>query len=88
MIEDRLRTLVRHLGAAKLAGVTPIERRRWQTVATNLEVKPRIEDLQELLKAFPEYEMWLLHGECKPDAGQVMPGYEEAISKLSNRNAG
>lgn len=88
MMEERLRTLVRHIGAAKLASMTPIERRRWQTVATNLEVKPRIEDMQVLLEAFPQYELWLWKGECDPGAGQVMPGYEEADRNLSNQNAG
>ena len=78
MIEDRLRTLVRHLGAARLAEASAIKnRRRWQTVATDLKVKTRIEDLEELLKAFPEYELWLWKGEVDPNHGQVAPGYEE-----------
>lgn len=88
MIEDRLRTLVRHLGAARLASATDIERRRWQTVATNMEVKARIEDMEELLKAFPQYELWLWKGEVDPARGQVSPSYEDAHSKLPNQNAG
>ena len=88
MIEDRLRTLVRYLGAAKLASQTGIERRRWQTVATNMEVKARIEDMEELLKAFPQYELWLWKGEVDPVNGQTSPGYEEADSNLPNQNAG
>lgn len=64
MIEERLRTLVRHIGATKLAEATTIkERQRWQTVATNRKVKTRIEDLEELLKVFPQYEPWLWRGE-------------------------
>lgn len=77
MIEERLRTLVRHLGAAKLASVTPIERRRWQTVATNHDVKARIEDMEELLKAFPQYELWLWKGEIDLAKGQVSPVCDE-----------
>lgn len=76
MIEERLRTLVRHLGATKLAGVTPIERRRWQTVATNHDVKARIEDMEELLKAFPQYELWLWKGVADPSNGQISPDNE------------
>ena len=89
MIEERLRTLVRHLGATKLAEATSIkERQRWQTVATNRKVKARIEDMEELLRAFPQYELWLWKGEVDPARGQVSPGYEEADSNLPNQNAG
>lgn len=76
MIEERLRSLVRYIGATKLASVTTIERRRWQTVATNKEVKARVEDMEALLKAFPQYELWLWKGEVDPDNGQVAPSHE------------
>ena len=89
MIEERLRTLVRHLGATKLAESTAIkERQRWQTVATNRKVKARIEDMEELLRAFPQYELWLWKGEVDPLKGQFSPDYEEANSNLPNQNAG
>jgi len=89
MIEERLRTLVRHIGATRLAEATTIkERQRWQTVATNRKVKTRIEDLEELLRAFPQYELWLWKGDVDPAKGQVSPGYEEADSNLPNQNAG
>jgi len=89
MIEERLRTLVRHIGATRLAEATTIkERQRWQTVATNRKVKTRIEDLEELLRAFPQYELWLWKGVVDPTKGQVSPGYEEADSNLPNQNAG
>ncbi|AYF90541.1 DNA-binding protein [Pseudomonas sp. MOB-449] len=79
MIEERLRTLVRHIGATRLADATSIkERQRWQTVATNRKVKARVEDLEELLRAFPQYELWLLKGEVDPAKGQVSPEYEGA----------
>ncbi|ARH19280.1 TPA: DNA-binding protein [Pseudomonas aeruginosa] len=77
MIEERLRTLVRYIGATKLAEVTTIkERQRWQTVATNRKVKARIEDLEELLRAFPQYELWLLKGVTDPSNGQLAPSDE------------
>ena len=89
MIEERLRTLVRHLGPARLAQATAItNRRRWQTVATEMKVKTRIEDLEELLKAFPQYELWLWKGEVDPAKGQISPGYDETNSSLSSQSAG
>lgn len=81
MIEERLRTLVRHIGATRLAEVTAIkERQRWQTVATNRKVKARVEDLEELLKAFPQYELWLLRGCVDQEKGQVAPDDEASSS--------
>ncbi|WP_044871455.1 hypothetical protein [Pseudomonas sp. LFM046] len=89
MIEERLRMLVRHIGATRLAEVTAIkERQRWQTVATNRKVKARVEDLEELLQAFPQYELWLLKGETDLEKGQVSPDYGEAHSSLATPNAG
>lgn len=89
MIEERLRAFVRHLGATALAEATEIkERQRWQTVATNRKVKARIENMEELLKAFPQYELWLWKGEVDPARGQVSPGYEDADSNLPNQSAG
>lgn len=89
MIEERLRTLVRYIGPARLAQASAIKnRRRWQTVATDMKVKTRIEDMEELLKAFPQYELWLWKGEVDPSKGQVSPGYEEAHSNLPNQSAG
>ncbi len=89
MKAERLRTLVRYLGAAKLASVTDIkDRRRWQTVATNLDVKPRVEDMDAVLKAYPQYDLWLWKGEVDPESGQVAPGYEEANRNLPSQSAG
>jgi hypothetical protein len=82
MIEERLRTLVRHIGAARLAEMTAIKnRRRWQTVATDLKVKTRVEDLEELLKSFPQYELWLWKGESDPSRGQLSPIAEQVPSQ-------
>ncbi|WP_236211878.1 DNA-binding protein [Metapseudomonas otitidis] len=83
MIEQRLRTLVRHIGATRLADTTAIkERQRWQTVATNRKVKARVEDLEEVLKAFPQYELWLLKGDVDPAKGQVSPDFDGAPPSL------
>lgn len=77
MIETRLRRLVRHIGAARLVRVTAIkERQRWQTVATNQKVKARVEDLEQLIEAFPQYREWLLSGEARAP-GQAAPEFDE-----------
>lgn len=86
--EDRVRALVRHLGPAQVAKRTGVEKPRWGTVAHNLKVKLRIEDMDALIEAFPEYELWLWKGEVDPAKGQISPAYAEADLKLAEQNAG
>jgi hypothetical protein len=88
-MEERLREVVRYIGPSTLAKKTGItERRRWQTVATDLRTKARLEDFSELIKAYPEYELYIVHGKVDPSRGQISPGYTEADRKLEGPNAG
>lgn len=88
-MEDRLREVARYIGASRLAEKTSIKnRRRWQTVATELKTKTRVEDLVELIKAFPEFEQYILFGQVDPARGQVSPTYNEADRKLEGHSAG
>ena len=86
--EKRVRTLVRHLTPAKVAKETGMEKPRWGTVAHNLKVKIRLEDLDALIEAFPEYELWLWKGEVDPAKGQISPAYVETDLKLAEPEAG
>ncbi|TRX75670.1 DNA-binding protein [Pseudomonas mangiferae] len=88
MREDRIRALVKYLSPAMVAKKTGLDRRRWGTVAHNLKVKVRIEDLDALIEAFPEYELWLWKGEVDPGQGQISPAYAEADLKLAGQEAG
>lgn len=87
-MEERLREVVRHIGASAVAKKTGTERQRWQTVATDIRTKARVEDLANLLKAFPEFELYIMHGEVDPARGQVSPAYAEANLKLEGQEAG
>lgn len=88
-MESRLREVVRYIGPSTLAERTAIKnRRRWQTVATELKTKTRVEDLVEVLKAYPEYELYIIHGEVDPSRGQISPGYSDADRKLAEQKAG
>jgi hypothetical protein len=88
-MEERLREVVRHIGPSMLAKKTGIkERRRWQTVATDMRTKARLEDFAELVKAYPEYELYIMHGEVDPGRGQISPSYSEADTKLAEPKAG
>lgn len=87
-MEERLREVVRHIGASAVAKKTSTERQRWQTVATDVRTKARVEDLANLLKAFPEFELYIMHGEVDPARGQISPTYREADLKLAKPKAG
>lgn len=88
MRSERLRSLVRHLGPAQVAKKTNTDKPRWGTVAHNSKVKVRLEDLDALIEAFPEYELWLWKGEVDPARGQISPAYSEADLKLAEQQAG
>lgn len=88
MREERIRALVKYLSPAVVAKKTGLDRRRWGTVAHNLKVKVRIEDMDALLDAFPEYELWVWKGEVDPAKGQISPAYAVADLKLEGQNAG
>lgn len=88
-MEERLREVVRYIGPSMLAKKTGIkERRRWQTVATDMRTKARLEDFAELVKAYPEYELYIMHGKIDPSRGQFSPSYSEADTKLAEQKAG
>lgn len=88
-MEDRLREVVRYIGATNLAKSTAIkDRQRWQTVATDERTRARVQDLAELLRAHPEYELYIMHGEVDPGRGQISPSYSEADTKLAEQKAG
>ena len=87
-MEERLREVVRYIGASVLAKKTGKERQRWQTVATDTRTRARLEDFAELIKAYPEYELYIVHGQIDPGRGQISPGYTEADRKLEGPKAG
>ncbi|MCP1620284.1 MULTISPECIES: DNA-binding protein [Pseudomonadaceae] len=88
-MEDRLREVVRHIGPSTLAKNTTIsDRRRWQTVATDFRTKTRVEDLAALLAIYPEYELYIIHGETDLARGQISPGVTEADVELAGDGAG
>lgn len=87
-MEERLREVVRYIGPSTLAKRTGKERQRWQTVATDTRTKARLEDFAELIKAYPEYELYIVHGQIDPARGQISPGYNEADRNLAGHSAG
>ena len=40
--------------------------------------QPRLEDIQALGNAYPEYKHWIVYGEEMPEAGQISPMTKKA----------
>lgn len=43
----------------------------------------RIEEVEEIGNAFPEYKHWLVYGEELPEAGQISPATKKAQQDLN-----
>ena len=52
--------------------------------------KARLSDVEidAVVKAFPQYSLWLVSGEIAPEIGQTSPEFDEANRNLANPNAG
>ena len=60
---------------------------RWHTVRFK-DVRMSTEELEILVKLYPQYTMWLASGQIAPEIGQTSPDYDEANRNLSQSNAG
>lgn len=71
---DRIKTIIEKEALTKdaLTLKTSISYTRWNTVI-NRRGKVRLEEIEALGKAFPEYRFWLAFGEEITEVGQVSP---------------
>jgi hypothetical protein len=83
---DRARLLVRTLGPKRMSEYGG-EYERWRNVSKNA-VRVSTEEIDVLVKIYPQYALWLASGQIAPECGQTSPEYDEANSNLSNQNAG
>lgn len=79
-IYDRLITILEteEISTVGIAEKTGTKKDRWIDIKRK-KVKIRVEDLQQINKVFPEYEVWLMTGREYPEDGQISPK-----TKLSN----
>lgn len=71
---DRIKAIIEQEALTKdsLTIKTGISYTRWNTVI-NRRGKVRLEEIEALGKAFPEYRFWLAFGEENKLAGQISP---------------
>ncbi|WP_325437221.1 DNA-binding protein [Pseudomonas nitroreducens] len=84
---DRARLLIKRVGPKKLSQLSDVDHSRWLNVSKGA-VRVSTEELDVLVRAFPQYALWLASGEVIPESGQTSPDYDEANRNLSNPDAG
>jgi len=84
---DRARTLIKKVGPKKLSQLSGTDHSRWLNVSKGA-VRVSTLEIDVLVKAFPQYALWIASGEIIPESGQTSPDYDEANSKLPTHHAG
>jgi len=84
---DRARLLIKKTGPKKLSALSDVDHSRWLNVSKGA-VRVSTEEIDVLVKIFPQYALWLASGEIHPGCGQTSPEYDEANRNLSNHSAG
>ncbi|MBU0921394.1 MAG: helix-turn-helix domain-containing protein [Pseudomonadota bacterium] len=91
MIKERVITVLKSSGMRlpELEKRTGISRYTWNNLkntARKREIKA--EEIEAIVKLFPNYALWIVSGDIAPEAGQISPDYEDANRNLPNQSAG
>jgi hypothetical protein len=83
---DRARALIKLVGP-KRASEQGGDYERWRNVSKGA-VRVSADEIDVLVKIYPQYALWLASGKIAPEIGQTSPDYDEANQNLSSPNAG
>lgn len=83
---DRARLLLKKLGPKKISEHGGAYE-RWRSVSKGI-VRVSTEEIDVLVKIYPQYALWLASGQIAPEVGQTSPDYDEANRNLSQPNVG
>lgn len=77
---DRVREIerVESLGREELAMKAQMKYTRLRNLMGG-QGQPRLDDIEALASAFPEYSLWLVYGREIPEAGQISPMTKETM---------
>lgn len=79
--------MIKTVGPKKLSQMSETDHSRWLNVSKGA-VRVSTDELDVLVKIYPQYALWLASGQIAPEAGQTSPEYDEANRTLSHPNAG
>lgn len=84
---DRARLLIKKIGPKRASELGGGRHDRWLSVSKGA-VRVSTEEIDVLVKIYPQYAFWLASGEIAPEVGQTSPDYDEANRNLNQPNAG
>lgn len=84
---DRARLLIKKLGPKRASEIGNGDHDRWKSVSKGA-VRVSTDEIDVLVKVYPQYALWLASGQIAPESGQTSPDYDEANRNLSQPNAG
>lgn len=79
---DRARLLIKMHGPKKISDESATDHNRWKSLSKGA-VRISTEEIDILVKLYPEYALWLASGQIAPEIGQTSPAYDEANAKLA-----
>lgn len=83
---DRARALIKRLGPKKASEMGGGNHDRWRSVSKGA-VRVSTEEIDVLVKAYPQYAFWLACGQIAPEIGQTSPAYDDNHPDLSPSSA-
>ncbi|QLF94089.1 hypothetical protein HW090_13140 [Pseudomonas sp. ABC1] len=86
-IQTRARALIAKAGFDILIKSSDIPMNRWHSVRFK-NIRMSTEEVEVLVKIYPQYALWLASGQILPEAGQTSPEYDEANAKLAAPGVG
>lgn len=86
-MQDRAITLIYKTGLDDLVRQSEISYSRWKNLR-HKKVRLSTEEVEVLVKIYPQYALWVASGQTAPECGQTSPEYEEANRNLTSQNAG
>jgi len=86
-MQDRAVALIYKTGLDDLVRQSSISYSRWKNLR-HKRVRLSTEEVEILVKIYPQYALWVASGQIAPGAGQTSPEYDEANQNLTNQSAG
>ena len=91
MIKERVITVLKRSGLKlpQLEELTGISRYTWSNLKNPAKAREiKAEEIEAVVKLYPQYALWIVSGIVHPDCGQTSPEYEAANLKLPNQSVG
>lgn len=83
---DRARLLIKTIGPKRASELGGGRHDRWLSVSKGA-VRVSTEEIDVLVKIYPQYALWIASGQIAPEIGQTSPEYDEANAKLAAPHA-